>query len=128
MFNSTPLVRFFFVFCFGFFALTLCSFRFDASRLEGGWMCNTKSGNWDEYTSYQLNCGGGVVFKADHTVESTTTDAMIPTGTRWQVEGNQLRLMDSKGNIFMSYEIKHLDDNQLMLVRKDVLYAFSRGK
>lgn len=89
-------------------------------------MCNTKSGNWDEYTSYQLNCGGGVIFKADHTVESTTTDAMIPTGTRWQVEGNKLVLLDSKGQTFLSYEIKQLDDKQLTLVRKDVLYAFSR--
>ncbi|HNM25965.1 MAG TPA: hypothetical protein PKL15_11065, partial [Saprospiraceae bacterium] len=113
---------------FGFFALTLCSFRFDASRIEGGWVCNTKSGNWDEYTSYQLNCGGGVIFKADHTVESTTSDAMLPTGTRWQVEGNQLNLFDSKGNRFMSYEIKHLDDTQLLLLRKDVLYAFNREK
>ncbi|MCC7506449.1 MAG: hypothetical protein IT259_14180 [Saprospiraceae bacterium] len=113
---------------FGFFALTLCSFRFDASRIEGGWVCNTKSGNWDEYTSYQLNCGGGVIFKADHTVESTTSDAMLPSGTRWQVEGTQLNLFDSKGTRFMSYEIKHLDENQLMLVRKDVLYAFNREK
>ncbi len=123
-----PLVRLSFIAICGFFALSLCSFRFDASRIEGGWMCSTKSGNWDEYTSYQLNCGGGVMFKADHTVESTTSDAMLPTGTRWQVEGNQLILRDSKGNPFMTYEIKHLDDSQLLLVRKEVLYAFNREK
>lgn len=112
----------------------LCSFSSEnpknvnpaASLLEGKWDCGSKSGNLDEYTSYQLQCGGDVHFKADHTVESTTTDAFLPTGANWTVENEKLVLRDSYGAKFVDFDIKSLKTNELVISRNGVDYGFNR--
>lgn len=98
-----------------------------AALLEGKWDCGSKSGHLDEFTSYQLQCGGDVYFKADHTVESTTTDAFLPSGSKWQVEGENLVLRDSYGTKFVEFGISRLGSNELILSRKGVEYGFVRS-
>ena len=97
-----------------------------STMLEGKWDCGSRSGQLDEYTSYQLQCGGDVCFKADHTVESTTTDAFLPTGSKWQVENDKLVLRDSYGSKFVDFEIKRLGSKELVLSRKGIEYGFVR--
>ncbi len=118
------------------FACFLCSFTTitpvsdNASAtalLEGKWICGSKSGQLSEEVSYQLRCGGDVQFRADHLVESTTTDAFLPTGAGWQVQDGKLCLLDSYGSKFVDFEIKSLNEHDLVLCRKGVDYGFVRA-
>jgi hypothetical protein len=112
-------------------ASPLFSFRMEApvaaNLLAGKWDCGSKSGQLDENTSYQLRCGGDVNFKADHSVESTTTDAFFPSGSKWQILDNKLVLCDSYGAAFVDFEIKHLESKELILIRKGVEYGFVKA-
>lgn len=86
------------------------------------------SGQFNEFTSYQYNCAGDLHFKSDHSLESTCKEGFFPTGVKWQVNSSKLWLKDSYGADFVNFEIKKLDRQQLILVRKDVEYAFTRAK
>lgn len=112
---------------------SLCSFRLSelppipaAKLLEGRWGCNTKSGQLNDITSYQLRCGGDVVFHSDHRVESGTSDVFLPTGSKWEVEENQLVLLDSGGAKFVAFHIKKLEQGELIISRKGVDYSFGK--
>lgn len=104
----------------------LLSFRFGAEPIQGSWQCTSKSGKFDAMTEFHFLCGGDVTFRADHLTESTCTDAFIPNGTIWQMADNNLVLKDSKGQAFMQFEVRQLDETSLALVRKDVVYTFRR--
>ncbi len=113
---------------------TLCSFRFGektpvltAQMIQGKWECSTKSGQLNDITSYQLRCGGDVVFHPNHSVESATSDVFMPSGSNWAVEENQLVLLDSKGTKFVAFEIKKLEANELIISRKGVDYGFEKA-
>jgi hypothetical protein len=111
-------------------AIASFSFRMDspaAILLAGKWECGSKSGQLDENTSYQLHCAGDVTFKSDHLVESTTTDAFLPSGSVWKVVDNKLVLCDSDGRVFADFEIKHLESKALVLTRNDVEFVFHKA-
>lgn len=112
---------------------SLCSFRLSAEPpvavaklLEGKWACNTKSGQLNDITSYEFRCGGDVVFHSDHRVESATSDVFLPTGSNWEVESNQLVLLDSGGAKFVAFDIKKLEQGELVISRKGVDYSFEK--
>jgi hypothetical protein len=96
--------------------------------LEGKWECSSKTGRIDEFITYQLICKGNVVFKSDHSVESTTTDAFILSGTQWKIMKDHLLFLDSYDNPFIDYEIKILGNNRLVLLRNGIEYGFNRSK
>lgn len=106
---------------------TLFSFRFATAQLHGKWQCDTKSGNLDATTTYQMNCDGYLFFKPDQSLESTCLDGFFPTGTFWEISGSRLILKDSDGQAFADFEIKQLGDTQLTLFRKGVTYLFRKA-
>lgn len=105
---------------------SLFSFRFADAQLQGKWECDTKSGNVDPSTSYQINCDGYLLFKADNTLESTCLDGFFPTGTFWEISGSRLILKDSDGHAFADFEIKKLEGAELTLFRKGITYLFRK--
>lgn len=106
---------------------SLSSFRFADAQLQGKWECNTKSGNLDAATSYQMNCDGYLFFKPDNSLESTCLDGFFPTGTFWEINGNKLILKDSDGHGFADFEIKKLENADLTLFRGGVTYLFRKA-
>lgn len=99
---------------------------FAQAQLQGKWECTTKSGNYDANTHYNVRCGGFLNFKADRVLESTCVDGFFPSGTYWEAFGNRLTLRDSAGKAFADFEIREISNEKLLLVRKDVHFAFRR--
>lgn len=112
---------------FAFLLLSLNSFQHATAQLHGKWQCDTKSGKSDATTSYEMNCDGYLLFKADQTLESTCIDGFFPTGTAWEISGNRLILKDSDGQAFADFEILKVDELQLVLYRKAVTYSFHKA-
>lgn len=106
---------------------TLISFRFATAQLQGKWVCDIKSGQLDATTTYQMNCDGYLIFKSDHSLESTCLDGFFPTGTFWEISGKRLILKDSDGQAFADFEIQKLEDTQLVLFRNKVAYVFRKA-
>ena len=124
MFTYTPSVR-------GAISVLLFSTLFSlhsatAQQLQGKWHCDTKSGNLDAGTSYQMNCDGYLLFKSDKTLESPCLDGFFPTGTFWEISGDRLILKDSDGQAFADFEILKVDELQLLLFRKGETYVFRK--
>lgn len=107
--------------------LALTSFQYAAAQLQGKWVCDAKSGKLDANTTYQMECDGYLLFKADQTLESTCMDGFFPNGTSWEISDNKLILKDSDGQAFADFEIKKLETAQLTLFRKDVTYVFRKA-
>ncbi|MCB0529317.1 MAG: lipocalin family protein [Saprospiraceae bacterium] len=105
---------------------SLFSFRFAPADLQGKWECDTKSGNLDASTSYQIQCDGYLLFRDDNTLESTCLDGFFPNGTQWEISGQRLILKDSDGHAFADFEIRKLDNNELCLFRKNITYLFRK--
>jgi hypothetical protein len=119
-----PLVRGLLAICL-LFAST--SFRFSTAPLEGRWVCMTKSGQVNPDLKYTLNCSGEIIFWKNNHFESTCTDALFPTGSKWLLDGSQLHLTDSEGTLFMTYQWLMPTERTLQLERKGVVYEFERA-
>lgn len=99
---------------------------FAQAQIQGKWECSTKSGNYDANTHFNVRCGGMLHFKSDRVLESTCVDGFFPSGTYWETFGNRLTLRDSGGKAFADFEIREIGTEKLLLVRKDIHYAFRR--
>lgn len=107
--------------------ISTLSFRFSNVLLEGKWICASKSGNLNTDASYELKCAGTVHFQPNHLLVSDCYDGFFPTGARWEVVGNQLMLRDSDERVFAEFHIQRLDQAELLLQRRNVLYRFTRA-
>lgn len=106
---------------------SLSSFRLVTAQLQGKWLCETKSGKLDSSTTFQMNCDGYLLFKADQSLESTCLDGFFPTGTFWEISANdRLILKDSDGQAFADFEIKKLETSKLTLFRRGITYEFRK--
>jgi hypothetical protein len=102
------------------------SFSFTALSLEGQWQCATRSGQYDDHTWYQINCSGTIIFHKNGMVESSCTDAFIPTGSIWQVKDQNLLLSDTEGQVFGQFALEFPDERTLILEKKGIKYTFDR--
>jgi len=99
---------------------------FAQAQLQGKWECSTKSGHSNSNTEFKVQCAGVLDFKSDRVIESTCSDGFFPSGCYWEKFGNRLTLRDSGGKAFADFEIKTLDEQELVLFRKETAYAFKR--
>lgn len=109
------------------FALSLLSFRVSNSILEGKWVCASKSGNMDADATYEIKCAGSVQFKSNNMVVSDCYDGFFPSGAHWEALDDQLILRDSDERVFATFSIRRLDQQELVLVRNNTIYRFTRA-
>lgn len=114
------------LYCLIFLAHFTVGLTPDTLGIEGRWVCDTKTGKFDDFSSYEVFCGGEITFMPDHTLQSTCTDAFMPNGSVWAQIDQTLLLSDSEGRGFAEYHIQRLDDSRLVLIRKEVAYTFRR--
>lgn len=104
----------------------LLSFINYTASPEGRWQCITKTGQYDEHTWYQLNCSGEIEFIKSGTIISSCSDTFTPTGSKWQIQGDELLLADSDDTIFARYKWNMPDDRTLVLEKNGVTFTFDR--
>jgi hypothetical protein len=108
---------------FFFFAV---SFVFKSENLEGRWSCRTKSGHAGPNVEYHLNCSGDIFFQKNGQLESSCSETLLPSGSKWRVERDSVLLSDSDGQTFVTYHWRMPDDRTLLLERRGVVYSFDR--
>lgn len=113
-------------------AVAICFFvlfpLFAQAQLQGKWACASKSGHYDVNTEFQVHCAGTLNFKTDRVLESTCSDGFFPSGCYWERFDQRITLRDSAGKAFADFEIKTLSEENLLLVRNNIYYAFERVK
>jgi hypothetical protein len=112
---------------FAFFVvLSTAAFCLDTASIEGPWSCSTRSAQPDPDFKYVLSCSGTIFFRSGGMFESTCTDAFLPGGSHWKVEGTLLHLTDSEGQVFTTYTWR-VEQNQTLYLEKDgVIFTFLR--